>query len=198
MEVNKTLGSFSPCKATSPEGVFRWCYKGTPRCSYPHFDLEMAIQSLLQYMSSSLLLFLAAGLVALLYFVTSLKKSVCSLPPGPRPLPLIGNLNVVDLKKPFQSLTEVGSEWAGRRKTCNSWNEKYNYGNGDVIVFALCGGQKLYIWCIARLAEWLPLEVYMHKHVFIYINIIHIFLPLYTWVQSDPYCWYFEPLTVCR
>ncbi|KAM9292163.1 uncharacterized protein RDI95_004276 [Morus bassanus] len=67
----------------------------------------MAVQSLLQYMGSSLLLCLAAGLVALLHFLTSLKKSVCSLPPGPRPLPLIGNLNVVDLKKPFQSLTEL-------------------------------------------------------------------------------------------
>ncbi|KAM7091722.1 uncharacterized protein J5F26_011102 [Ciconia maguari] len=67
----------------------------------------MAIQSLLQYVGSSSLLYLAAGLVALLYFLTSLKKPVCSLPPGPRPLPLIGNLNVVDLKKPFQSLTEL-------------------------------------------------------------------------------------------
>nr|XP_009942224.1 PREDICTED: cytochrome P450 2K4-like [Opisthocomus hoazin] len=67
----------------------------------------MAIQALLQYMGSSSLLYLAAGLVALLYFLSSLKKSVCSLPPGPRPLPLIGNLNVVDLKKPFQSLTEL-------------------------------------------------------------------------------------------
>ncbi|GAB0196583.1 cytochrome P450 2K4-like [Grus japonensis] len=67
----------------------------------------MAVQSLLQYVGSSSLLYLAAGLAALLYFLTSLKKSVCSLPPGPRPLPLIGNLNVVDLKKPFQSLTEL-------------------------------------------------------------------------------------------
>ncbi|KAM6077811.1 uncharacterized protein LJ206_008266 [Theristicus caerulescens] len=67
----------------------------------------MAIQSLLQYMGSSSLLCWAAGLVALLYFLTSSKKPVCSLPPGPRPLPLIGNLNVVDLKKPFQSLTEL-------------------------------------------------------------------------------------------
>ncbi|XP_074961060.1 cytochrome P450 2K4-like [Phalacrocorax aristotelis] len=67
----------------------------------------MATQILLQYMGSSSLLCLAAALVALLYFLTSLKTSVCSLPPGPRPLPLIGNLNVVDLKKPFQSLTEL-------------------------------------------------------------------------------------------
>ncbi|KAM6350619.1 LOW QUALITY PROTEIN: uncharacterized protein FN964_007599 [Alca torda] len=67
----------------------------------------MAAQSLLQYLGSSSLLWLAAGLVALLYFLTSSKKSVCNLPPGPRPLPLIGNLNVVDLKKPFQSLTEL-------------------------------------------------------------------------------------------
>ncbi|XP_010076217.1 PREDICTED: cytochrome P450 2K4-like [Pterocles gutturalis] len=67
----------------------------------------MALQRLLQYLGSSSLLCLAAGLVALLYFLTSLKKPVCSLPPGPRPLPLIGNLNVVDLKKPFQSLTEL-------------------------------------------------------------------------------------------
>ncbi|XP_051488583.1 cytochrome P450 2K4-like [Apus apus] len=67
----------------------------------------MAMQSLLQNVGTSSLLCLAAGLVALLYLLTSLKKSVCNLPPGPRPLPLIGNLNVVDLKKPFQSLTEL-------------------------------------------------------------------------------------------
>ncbi|NWH76316.1 CP2F2 protein, partial [Piaya cayana] len=53
------------------------------------------------------LLYLAAGLLTLLCFCSSLKKSVCNLPPGPRPLPVIGNLNVVDLKKPFQSLTEL-------------------------------------------------------------------------------------------
>ncbi|XP_054247361.1 cytochrome P450 2K4-like [Indicator indicator] len=67
----------------------------------------MAMQTLLQYVGSSSLLCLAVGLVVLLYFLTSLKKSVHNLPPGPRPLPLIGNLNVVDLKKPFQSLTEL-------------------------------------------------------------------------------------------
>ncbi|OWK61889.1 Cytochrome P450 2W1 [Lonchura striata] len=67
----------------------------------------MAVQSFLQYVGSSSLLCLAAGLFALLYFLSSSKKSVCNLPPGPRPLPLIGNLNVVDLKKPFQSLTEL-------------------------------------------------------------------------------------------
>ncbi|KAK2533735.1 cytochrome P450 2K4 [Columba guinea] len=72
----------------------------------------MAIQSLLQHMvGSSLLFYLAAGLVALLYFLTSSKKLVCNLPPGPRPLPLIGNLNVVDLKKPFQSLTELSKRY---------------------------------------------------------------------------------------
>lgn len=81
-----------------------------PRMLTATLGSAMAIQSLLQHMvGSSLLFYLAAGLVALLYFLTSSKKPVCSLPPGPRPLPLIGNLNVVDLKKPFQSLTEVGS-----------------------------------------------------------------------------------------
>ncbi|KAM9372380.1 uncharacterized protein LRP34_007649 [Phaethornis superciliosus] len=67
----------------------------------------MATQSLLQFLGSSSLLCLAAVLVAFLCYFTSLKKSVSRLPPGPRPLPLIGNLNVVDLKKPFQSLTEI-------------------------------------------------------------------------------------------
>ncbi|XP_042684231.1 cytochrome P450 2K4-like [Centrocercus urophasianus] len=67
----------------------------------------MAVTSLLQCVAISSLLYLAAGLAILLYFTTSWKKRVCNLPPGPQPLPLIGNLNVVDLKKPYQSLTEL-------------------------------------------------------------------------------------------
>ncbi|XP_072204949.1 cytochrome P450 2K1-like [Excalfactoria chinensis] len=67
----------------------------------------MVITSLLQCGAVSSLLYLAAGLAFLLYFTTNWKKRVHNLPPGPQPLPLIGNLNVVDLKKPFQSLTEL-------------------------------------------------------------------------------------------
>ncbi|XP_074867212.1 cytochrome P450 2K1-like [Carettochelys insculpta] len=69
------------------------------------------VKVLLQYLSTSLLLCLAGGLAALVYFLTHSKKSICSLPPGPPPLPLIGNLNVVDLKKPFQSLMELSEKY---------------------------------------------------------------------------------------
>uniref|UniRef100_K7FB82 Uncharacterized protein n=1 Tax=Pelodiscus sinensis TaxID=13735 RepID=K7FB82_PELSI len=69
------------------------------------------VKILLQYLSTSFLLSLAGGLVVLMYFLTRSKKSICSLPPGPPPLPLIGNLNVVDLKKPFQSLTELSEKY---------------------------------------------------------------------------------------
>ncbi|CAM5086801.1 unnamed protein product, partial [Natator depressus] len=69
------------------------------------------VKVLLQYLSISSLLCLAGGLVAFIYFLTSSKKSICSLPPGPPPLPLIGNLNVVDLKKLFQSLMELSEKY---------------------------------------------------------------------------------------
>lgn len=172
VDINKFAEPFSLCKATSPEGVFRqWQkgYKGTPRCSYPHLALGMAVQSFLQYVGSSPLLCLAAGLFALLYFLSSSKKSVCNLPPGPRPLPLIGNLNVVDLKKPFQSLTEVRAEQAGRGQMCNSWNEKHSWENRDVVVFALCGGQQWEMWHTGRLAEWLYLQRCTHTLLYLYI-----------------------------
>ncbi|XP_030433787.1 cytochrome P450 2K1-like isoform X2 [Gopherus evgoodei] len=75
-------------------------------------ELSMAtVKVLLQYLSTSSLLCLTGGLAAFIYFLTRSKKSICSLPPGPPPLPLIGNLNVVDLKKPFQSLMELSEKY---------------------------------------------------------------------------------------
>ncbi|XP_069065963.1 cytochrome P450 2K1-like [Pleurodeles waltl] len=65
---------------------------------------------LLQSMSTSSLLCLVTCIALLFYFWNDSKKSVLKMPPGPAPLPFIGNLNVVDLKNMHKSLMELSEK----------------------------------------------------------------------------------------
>ncbi|XP_078520317.1 cytochrome P450 2K1-like [Lissotriton helveticus] len=65
---------------------------------------------LLQSMSTSSLLCLVTCIVLLFYFWAGSKKSVLRMPPGPAPLPFIGNLNLVDLKNMHKSLMELSEK----------------------------------------------------------------------------------------
>lgn len=58
--------------------------------------------------SESLGLLLTAAIVGLLLLLSSWKKSFASLPPGPAPLPFVGNMLQVDVKELIKSLREVG------------------------------------------------------------------------------------------
>ncbi|MEE6498256.1 hypothetical protein FKM82_003017 [Ascaphus truei] len=63
------------------------------------------------FAGADLLVYFITGILFLIYLLNGSKKSAVKLPPGPRPLPLIGNLNVVNLKKPFQSLMELSEKY---------------------------------------------------------------------------------------
>ncbi|XP_018425165.1 PREDICTED: cytochrome P450 2K1-like [Nanorana parkeri] len=58
-----------------------------------------------------LLLYFTTCIALFIYWITGSKKSKGKMPPGPRPLPLIGNLNLVDLKKPYESLMELSEKY---------------------------------------------------------------------------------------
>ncbi|XP_077305194.1 cytochrome P450 2K1-like isoform X1 [Lithobates pipiens] len=58
-----------------------------------------------------LLLYFTTCVVLFLYWINGSKKSNGNMPPGPKPLPLIGNLNLVNLKKPYESLMELSEKY---------------------------------------------------------------------------------------
>uniref|UniRef100_H3AS13 Uncharacterized protein n=1 Tax=Latimeria chalumnae TaxID=7897 RepID=H3AS13_LATCH len=70
------------------------------------------ISLLLENAVSSLLAFLLS-LFFLYYFFSTKKSSGYRFPPGPTPLPLIGNLHLMDLSRPQITLTKLGEQYGG-------------------------------------------------------------------------------------
>lgn len=59
---------------------------------------------------TDVLLYITTCFVLFLYWINGSKKSNGKMPPGPTPLPLIGNLGLfVDMNKPYKSLMKVVS-----------------------------------------------------------------------------------------
>ncbi|XP_077305197.1 cytochrome P450 2K4-like isoform X2 [Lithobates pipiens] len=58
-----------------------------------------------------LLLYFTVCIVFFLYWINGSKKRKEKMPPGPKPLLIIGNLNLVDLKKPHESLMELHEKY---------------------------------------------------------------------------------------
>ncbi|XP_056389675.1 cytochrome P450 2K4-like [Hyla sarda] len=57
------------------------------------------------------LLFFSAFVAIFIYWFNGSKKSTAKMPPGPTPLPIIGNLHLMDLNKPHQSLMEMSKKY---------------------------------------------------------------------------------------
>ncbi|XP_068100631.1 cytochrome P450 2K1-like [Hyperolius riggenbachi] len=60
---------------------------------------------------TDLLLYFTISIALFIYWINASKRSTARMPPGPKPLPLIGNLNLLDLKKPFESLMELSEKY---------------------------------------------------------------------------------------
>ncbi|XP_073492928.1 cytochrome P450 2K1-like isoform X4 [Aquarana catesbeiana] len=58
-----------------------------------------------------LLLYFTICILLFFFWFNRSKKSKEKMPPGPKPLPIIGNLNLVNLKKPHESLMELHEKY---------------------------------------------------------------------------------------
>ncbi|XP_064414881.1 cytochrome P450 2K1-like isoform X2 [Latimeria chalumnae] len=74
----------------------------------------MFLISLLQENAISFSLLFIVSLIFLYYrFLERKKSSPYSFPPGPTPLPIIGSLHLLDMKKPQLTLTKFGEQYNG-------------------------------------------------------------------------------------
>ncbi|KAM4631938.1 cytochrome P450 2K1-like isoform 2-T2 [Discoglossus pictus] len=63
------------------------------------------------FVSVDILIYITVCFVFLLYLFNKSQKSAVKMPPGPAPLPLIGNLLMMDLKKPYQTLMKLSEKY---------------------------------------------------------------------------------------
>ncbi|XP_041096326.1 cytochrome P450 2K3-like, partial [Polyodon spathula] len=82
------------------------------------------ISLLLAHTSTVSLALVLTGFIFLYFYWKSSKSSNYSFPPGPPALPVIGNLNILDLHRPYKTLSKL-SETYGNVFTFHMGPKKY-------------------------------------------------------------------------
>ncbi|XP_073504162.1 cytochrome P450 2K4-like isoform X1 [Phyllobates terribilis] len=60
---------------------------------------------------ADMLIYFSIFIALFIYWINGIRKSTAKMPPGPIPLPVIGNLNLVDLKRPHESLMQLSEKY---------------------------------------------------------------------------------------
>ncbi|XP_069590383.1 cytochrome P450 2K1-like [Ranitomeya imitator] len=60
---------------------------------------------------ADVLVYFSIFIALFIYWINGTKKSTAKMPPGPMPLPVIGNLNLLDLEKPHESLMQLSEKY---------------------------------------------------------------------------------------
>ncbi|XP_073504159.1 cytochrome P450 2K1-like isoform X2 [Phyllobates terribilis] len=60
---------------------------------------------------ADVLVYFSIFIALFIYWINGIRKRTAMMPPGPMPLPVIGNLHLVDLKRPHESLMQLSEKY---------------------------------------------------------------------------------------